>query len=295
MSPSTEAKLLQIAATRNKWIGYRLGDDTVDLLESRFREEPTHRWRGVAIAAETNSGKTTIAERFLRRHEEELHLTEPSIVPVVKVEATRADENRFYDKILAQMPVYKARTLIRIADKEREVKRALSQCKTRMLVIDEFHNLMRGTPAKQRDFLIVLKTLGNELRVVLVLIGLPEIYNILQADRQFANRFHFVFLPKMQLDWSDAPDQPSEYRQFLATFETLLPFRTPSHLGEDPMAAEIYSLSEGTLGEATDLIREAAEYAVKGARDKITVRDLRECGYSPPSVRGLPPDFSQPA
>ena len=295
MSPPAEAKLLQIAATRNKWIGYRLGDDTVDLLESRFREEPTHRWRGIAIAAETNSGKTTIAEHFLRRHQEELHVTEPSIVPVVKVEATRADENRFFDKILEQMPIYKGRTLVRIADKEREVKRALSQCKTRMLVIDEFHNLMRGTPAKQRDFLIVLKTLGNELRIVIVLLGLPEIYNVLQADRQFANRFQFVFLRKMDLTSSEAPGQPSEYRQFLATFETLLPFGTQSHLGDDPMATEIYQRSEGTIGEATDLIREAAEYAVKRGRDRITIRDLSECRYVPPSLRGVPPDFSQPA
>lgn len=293
MSPSIEERLLQISATRKKWIRYKLGDDTVELLESRFREEATHRWRGIAIAAETNSGKTTIAERFLSRHEAELHLTEPSIMPVVRVEATRADENRFYDKILDEMPVYRGKTLVRISDKEIAVKRALSQCGTKMLLIDEFHNLMRGTPSKQRDFLIVLKTLGNELRMVLVLVGLPEIYNILQADRQFANRFQFVFLPRMELNSSETPERASEYRQFLATFETLLPFRTPSRLAHDPMAAEIHRLSEGTLGEATDLIREAAEYAVKRGSDKIAVRDLTECSYAPPSLRGVPPDLSR--
>ena len=295
MSPSVEARLLQIAATRKKWIRYKRGDDTVDLLESRFREEATHRWRGIAIAAETNSGKTTIAERFLGRHEPEVHLAEPSIVPILKVEATRADENRFYDNILEHMPVFKGKTLVRISDKEVAVKRALYDCSTKMLIVDEFHNLMRGTPSKQRDFLIVLKTLGNELRIVIVLIGLPEIYNVLQADRQFANRFQFVFLPKMDIESGDSPDQPSEYRKFLATFETLLPFGTPSHLGDDPIATQIYERSEGTIGEATDLIREAAEHAVKAGRDLITVRDLHECRYVPPSLRGVPPDFSKPA
>jgi hypothetical protein len=284
-----EERLLQIEKTKDRWIKYSLGEYAVQLLEDRLREPQTHRMRNIAIVAETNSGITTIAERLLRRHPAEVHLASPSVVPILKVEATRADEDRFYNKILEQLPVYKARDTLRTSMKEVKVIRALRDCSVRMLIIDEFHNLMRASSGKQRDFLIVVKTLGNELRIPIVVLGLPEVYNALQSDPQLANRFQFVFLPKWQLDDEEHSDEPSEYRKFLAAFERELPFAASSELGDNPMAPEIFRLSEGTIGEATDLVRDAARHAIRNGDDRISIRNLRECGYITPSLRAFPP------
>ena len=285
-------RIAQVRATKEKWIRYAIGEKAVQILEDRLLDPPTTRMHGVAIIAETNSGKTTIAERFLRRHPAEIHIAKPSIVPVLKVEATRADEDRFYNKILEELPVFKTGMSARTSQKEVAVLRALRDCSVKMLIIDEFHNLVRATPGKQRDFLIVLKTLANELRITLVVIGLPEVYNALQADRQIANRLPYViFLPKWQLDQPNKPDEPSEYRKFLAAFGLLLPFDEPLELGDNPMAAAIFELSEGTIGEATDLIRLASEHVLKAGREHMTVKDLSSCGYVPPSRRAFPPDL----
>jgi hypothetical protein len=285
-------RLTQVQATKDQWIKYTLGEQAVELLEERFLDPQSTRMHHVAIIAETNSGKTTIAERFLRRHPDELHIAEPSIVSVLKVEATRADEDRFYNKILEELPVYKTAISARTAQKEVAVMRALRDCSVRMLIIDEFHNLLRATPGKQRDFMIVLKTLANYLKITIVVIGLPEVFNALQTDRQIASRFpYIVFLPKWQLDAGDDPNKPSEYRRFLAAFERLLPFDEPLDLGDNPMAQEIFALSEGALGEATDLIRMAAEFVLKAGRENVSVRDLSACGYVPPGRRAFPPDL----
>ena len=288
-SGSLEDRLLRIEKTKDRWIKYDLGEQTVQLLEDRFAEPRTHRMRNIAIIGETNNGKTTIAERVFRRHPAELHTAKPSIVPILKVEATRADEDRFYNKILEELPVYNVRLNARTSQKEISVLRALRDCSVRMLIIDEFHNLMRATAGKQRDFLVVIKTLGNELRIPIVVMGLPEVYNALQADRQIANRFQFVFLPAWELDSAQLPEEPSEYRKFLAAFEKLLPFSQPSQLWNNPIAPEIFRLSEGTIGEAADLVRDAARYALRAGRDLITVPDLMDCGYIPPSRRAFQP------
>src|ERR1700719_2526428 len=104
---STEEKLLRIARTKQYWLKYRLGEETLQLLEDRLAEPVSHRMRNILIVSETNNGKTTIAEKFLRRHRPEVKLASASIVPILKIEAPASDENRFYNTVLEELPVYK--------------------------------------------------------------------------------------------------------------------------------------------------------------------------------------------
>lgn len=282
---SMEDKVLRIARTKHYWLKYRLGEETLQLLEDRLAEPMSHRMRNILIVADTNNGKTTIAERFLRRHQAQVNLAASSVVPLLKVEATAADENRFYNSIFEKLPVYKHGQHSRAEMKQILAMRALSECNVRMLIIDELHNLLDGPPAKQRRFMRVLKTLGNELKIPIVALGTREALNAVNSDPQLANRFQTIILPKWKLEDDADPDRPSEYRQFLATFERLLPLDEPSDLGNDPMGAKIYALSEGTIGEATDLLRDAALWAVRNNRPCIDDEVLKRCGYVSPSRR----------
>lgn len=285
MALSVEDKLLKIARTKLYWLKYRLGEETLQLLEDRLAEPMSHRMRNILIVSETNNGKTTIAEKFLRRHRPEVNLSSASSVPILKIEATAADENRFYNSILEKLPVYKHGQSARGEMKQLFAIRALSDCAIRMLIIDELHNMLDAPPVKQRRFLRVLKTLGNELKIPIVALGTREALNALNSDAQLANRFQTIVLPKWKLENDAAPDQPSEYRQFLVAFERLLPLEEASDLGNDPIAAKIFSMSEGTIGEATDLIRDAARWAVRNGRRRIDEDVLERCGYVPPSRR----------
>jgi hypothetical protein len=284
-------KLARIARTKKYWIKYKLGEDTLTLLEDRFSEPRTHRMRNVLIVSDTNNGKSTIAEKFLSRHRSELNITSNSAVPVLKIEATEADEERFYNKILDALPVYSKGLTARVSVKEISVLRAMRDCNVRMLMIDEIHNLLNAPPQKQRTFQRMIKSLGNELMITIVALGTYEAYNAINSDPQLGNRFQPIFLPKWQFERLADPDEPSEYRQFLAAFEKLLPFDLPSDLGNDPIADKIYSLSEGTIGEATDLLRDAATYAVRNDLPSITLDVILKCGYVAPSRRAFAPRF----
>lgn len=286
---SVEDKITRIARTMHLWIKYDRGERLLELLEDRLAEPRSHRMRNILIVGDTNGGKTKIARRFMRRHQPELNLASASVVPLLFVEATASDESRFYNAILEELPVYKGSQTARADVKEQHVLRAMRDCGIRMLIIDEFHNLLNAPTQKQNNFRRIIRMLGNQLMIPIVALGTRDAFSAISSDPQLANRFQVVSLPKWKLENDKDPDRPSEYRQFLTTFERALPFADPSDLGNDPMAERIYSLSEGTIGEATDLLRDASRWAVRNERSRLTVEALEQCGYVPPSRRTLLP------
>ncbi len=56
-------------------------------------------------------------------------------------------------------------------EKQIQVLHLLRAVQLRVLVIDEIHHILTGHIAKQRQFLNVLKHLGNELKIPLVGVG----------------------------------------------------------------------------------------------------------------------------
>ena len=58
-----------------------------------------------------------------------------------------------------------------------------------MLVIDELHNILAGSPARQREFLALLRFLGNELRIPIVGVGTKEAYMAIPQRRSAGKSF----------------------------------------------------------------------------------------------------------
>ena len=142
-----------------------------------------------------------------------------------------------------------------MAHKQVQVLRILKGVGLRMLIIDEVHNVLTGPVTKQRQFLNVLKYLGNDLQITLVGLGTQEALRALQADPQLANRFEPAALPPWQLN--------QEFQMLLASFERSLPLRKPSRLADEQMARQLLMLSEGSLVELSVLLTSAAVYAVE--------------------------------
>ena len=54
----------------------------------------------------------------------------------------------------------------------------------RLLVIDELHNVLAGNSVNRREFLNLLRFLGNELRIPLVGVGTRDAYLAIRSDDQ---------------------------------------------------------------------------------------------------------------
>lgn len=263
------------------WVRYPRAEAILKKLEDLYALPRYHRMPHFLLVGDTNNGKTMIATRFSKQHPPANILNrQEASAPVVMIQAPPVpDEGRFYSAILKQIYA-PLRISSRNDQRQLEVQSMLDLVGTRVLIIDEIQHVLAGTMAKQRQFLNVLKHLGNELKLSIVAVGTRDAFNVIQNDPQLANRFEPALLPRWKLD--------GEYLSLLAAIEPLLMLKKPAALVSPEIATAILSLSEGTIGEICQLIQLAAKYVLHTGGEEITKAALDVCGYTPPSQRRHP-------
>jgi len=160
---------------------------------------------------------------------------------------------------------------------EQTVLRILRSLDTRMLIIDEIHNLLSGSNSKQQEFLNLLRFIGNELRLSIVGVGIKDAYLAIRTDNQLENRFEPLVLPT----WND----DLEFARLLASFVQVLPLKKTSNLLADEIRQMILEKSEGTIGEISTFLRRAAELAIRNEQECIDYELLSSVEYLGPQSR----------
>ncbi|WP_440137100.1 TniB family NTP-binding protein [Klebsiella pneumoniae] len=95
----------------------------------------------------------------------------PEHIPVLVVQMpSEPSVIRFYVALLAAMGA-PLRPRPRLPEMEQLALALLRKVGVRMLVIDELHNVLAGNSVNRREFLNLLRFLGNELRIPLVGVG----------------------------------------------------------------------------------------------------------------------------
>lgn len=261
-----------------RWIGYPRSKVVLDKLEDLLVYPKMHRMPNLLIVGDTNNGKTMLVERFKKQHPASDNPSGEGIsVPVLVIQAPPVpDEGRFYNTILeALFAPFKPND--RVDRKQFQSIKLLRYVGLKMLVIDEIHHVLAGNMNKQRAFLNVIKYLGNELQVPIVGVGTKDAFRAIQTDPQLANRFEPAVLPLWKFD--------DEFLRLLKSFEMLLPLRHASKLYDTSLAATIFSMAEGHIGELSKLLAEAAVLAVQSGSERIDAKLLKEIGWIGPSDR----------
>jgi len=260
-----------------KWVGYQCAEEGLRLLEELLDHPNHHRMPGLLIYGETNNGKTMLSQRFLRDHPaEDNPAGEKANIPVLQIQmppdATMRD---FFISILdAGFASYGERDSIAVL--RVNTLNHLRVCGTRMLMIDEFHNMLQGSGGKtQRGFMSLIRFLINELQIPIVCFGTEKARVPFKYDAQLSNRFQRYELPLWKYD--------REYARFLNSYERLLPLRKKSNLIEPKLAKYIIEKAEFTIGEVADLIKKGAIFAINSGSEFIDREGLEKCGYKSPS------------
>jgi len=264
------------------WIRYTRADEILDKLEYLFAFPRKHRMPNLLIVGDTNNGKTMIVNRFLKKHKAHDNIESDAIMlPVFVIQAPPIpDEARLYDEMLIQLSA-PFKFSEKPSKKLFQLLCILEQTNTRMLVIDEIHNIIAGNLSRQRAFLNVLKNLCNKLKIPLVGVGTEDAFNALSTDPQLSNRFEPMSLPR----WINN----EEYWRLLASFELMLPLKKASGLIEPPIADKILMMSEGIIGEISNVLTRAAVTAIKDGQEQITLKTLKSLKWIQPSERNRPP------
>lgn len=263
---------------RENWIGYRRAREALRKLEDLLKAPRTHRMPNLMIYGASNNGKTMIIERFLRDHPPDDNPEgDAAEVPVLHVQMPiTPDARRFYSIVLDRF-FATFRHSDGVGKLESQVLKLMKACGTKMLIIDEVHNFVGSRVDQQRQFLNLIRFLGNELQIPIVCVGLKSGLRAIQFDEQLANRFEPFALPL----WKNN----EEFAKLLNTVAMLLPLREKSPVSQRPVLETIMALSEGTIGETLALLRRAAIHAIRNGQEAVDIAALKGCGYVPPSER----------
>ncbi|MDG4653743.1 TniB family NTP-binding protein [Chryseobacterium arthrosphaerae] len=277
LNGSLEEKIFHLR--KQKWIPYPNADKILAKLDDLKNYPTVDRMPNLLIVGETNNGKTALINRFYKKNNPYIRKGEYDVViaPVLVVQApAEPDEKSFYNKILQILnaPIIKSES----PDiKQRRIISLFKKLEVKLIIVDEIHHVLAGSPLKQRIFLNVLKYLSNELKIPIICVGIRDAFNVIQSDSQLSNRFETVILERWKMN--------DVYLQFLVNYEALLPLENPSYLAENSMASKILAMSDGLIGEINTILIKAAELALNSGLNKIDHKILDNIEYVSPEDR----------
>jgi Bacterial TniB protein len=266
------------AIREGSWIPYPRALEILATMEDLLDHPRITRMPNMLLVAPSFNGKTSILKQFAEKHPATVDpLAEATECPVVLIESpSKPDVGDFYNRILQKlMAPYKPTASI--AEKCHQVKQLFETLKVRVLVIDEIQHLIAGGLIKQREFRNALKSLGNETQISIIAAGIEDAFNAFNTDPQMSSRFTPAILPRWQLDMT--------FGQTMATIEKRTPLRNPSGLKANALMHAIWSRSQGMLGDICDLTKSAAIDAIRKGTEQITVAQIKELAWTPPSER----------
>tara|TARA_R110001632_G_scaffold60284_3_gene146390 strand:+ start:62940 stop:63842 length:903 start_codon:yes stop_codon:yes gene_type:complete len=261
-----------------RWIGYPKAKDILNKLDDLLIYPKRHRMPNLLIVGDSNSGKTMIADRFSSMHKAyEKDNNEGIVIPVLSIQAPPVpSESRLYSNILDKI-FAPYRPSDSAEKKHHQVVHLVRACNVQMLLIDEIHSILAGNLEKQRVFLSVLRNLGNELKIPIVGLGTKDALRALKTDPQLDNRFKPILLAK----W----EYTTDYRRLIASFESVLPLKKASNLSSKAIAMKLLSMTEGLLGELSELLSEAAIEAIVTGKECIDLELLSRLDWLAPTAR----------
>lgn len=233
--------------------------------------------RGHAIYGKPGLGKSLLSKAITRRFG--TSSIDEAVNPsqhVARIEMTGAREARtIYERILKCLGVPDS-DQYRGDARERMVIKISRAARLRMLVLDEFQDILNSTPRQHKIALETLKFLFNVLNLSIVAIGTNEVPHAMRADEHLASRFSFTELSM----WRDG----ERLRRFLAAYERSLPLHFASNLSSPDMSAILTKVGDETLRSLTSLLSLAAVHAVQTGTEKINVEMVELARSQPPRL-----------
>ncbi|MBD3797197.1 MAG: TniB family NTP-binding protein [Campylobacterales bacterium] len=246
------------------WINYPLAQKVILYLNDLLKYPKQDKMPGLLIVGEPNIGKSAIVSQFAKLHpdktlEDDTGMSK-AMKTVVVANMEGGDDRTLYISILEQLwtPFRPTDTTQKLRHQTIHLLRELN---VKMLILDEIHNLLKGTAIKQRAVMDAIKNLTNSLKIPIVLVGIMDAVTVLN-EAQHVSRFEIVQLPK----WSN----DKEFAGLLAAFERWLPLKKPSGLYKAEMKKLLYEHSNGNLGHLRRILITCAKYAIQNDVEQIT-------------------------
>ncbi len=247
----------------HRFIKYPKAVEILDYLELLISMPKQVRPECMLIYGESGTGKTSIIRQFQKMHPPvEDPFEDEDTIPVLVVETPFEPKvSLLYDMILGEIGVpYK--TTENVVVKGKRIEFYVNKLGIRMLIFDEFHNILNGSASQQRKVLSAIKSLTNTLRIPIVLSGTRDALIAVESEDETKRRFFPKYLPKWKKD--------KDFVIFLKSVERILPLKYPSYLWKDERIIDfLLDKSDGILADILKLIKHSAQRAIEEEKERI--------------------------
>ena len=256
---------------KDKWIDYPLAKEILQKIDDIYTAPSSIRPKGMLLYGESYNGKTAILKKFYRAHLPGEYTDEDgdiiNMMPVVYVEApSSSEESRMLSALLTSMGI-SIKHNEKVSKKEEDLLYYLKIMKTRLIIIDEIHNVLHGAHTKMTQLMAMLKSLSNKAGIPMILAGTESALAAVTIDNQTKSRFK----PYELKTWG----HDETYARFVATFEAMLPLKNASNLFQNKkLLSELYIASNGAIGETLSILQDAAIRSIRNKSEKITLKEI---------------------
>jgi Bacterial TniB protein len=228
---------------------------------------------GMLLVAQTGSGKTTVLEYYERGFPRAFKdgVTRIRVLRVNTPESPSVKD--LAEAILCALgdPAAAKGTA---AAKTRRICHFFSVCGVELLLVDEFQHFFDGTRvAESRRISNWLKLLMIQVRVPVVLAGLPRSIQVVNLNPQLRRRFAAPYY--MEPFAFGTKEEQTELRGVLLGIQQGLPCGSID-LSEANMAKRFYYASHGLFDYIVKIIDDAASRGGSGPSGQLTMRDYAE-------------------
>ena len=236
---------------------------------SKYGGEP----QCMLLTGPSGVGKTSIIEKYLIQHPRR-NVYEATEIPVLHVTLSEIKTTvSMYQQILHDLGHPRPFESNNELELRVQIKSLVKNCKVEMIIIDEFQQLIeRKTNAILSDTANSLKRLIIEIKIPVVLVGMPYSTVILDTNSQLSSRFqHRHSIQPFRI--SKEKDRTSYYT-FLSLLEKQMFLPEESDLSKQDIASRLYMYCEGSCRKLRSLLDIAFEKTLISGESKISLARL---------------------
>lgn len=235
-------------------------------LESMERLRRNHALGGeqhcMLLTGDTGSGKSHLIKHFASccpDYSEEGVLMRPVLISRIP---SRPDVERMIIQLLIDMGQFGAESRKerrREAGLAEALVKILQKCKTQIIIINEFQELIEFKSVEDRQRVANrLKLISEEAGIPIVLVGMPWASEIAE-EPQWASRL----MCRIELPYFKLSESRKEYTQFLKGLSIRMGFEEPPGLAYKDLALPLFAACSGEIRRLKHLLDESLLVALK--------------------------------
>ncbi|MFG8445220.1 TniB family NTP-binding protein [Pseudomonas aeruginosa] len=247
--------------------------------KSEYYAEPV----GCLLSAEGGMGKTTICRTIMSTMPsgvKRLEDCEKNIVPAFYAEVpSPATVKTVAASMLSQLN--DPNPLVgNTAQLTERLCKLLEQCETKLVFLDELHNLLDTSKSRARFNTNVcnwIKSIVNNTSVSFCLVGLPEVSPILSIDSQLSRRFPLHYkLGRLTIGGQNLTGTLSPFLATVANeIKRIMKFQATPDFSQYELTLRIYTATSGNPAFIMSLMKESCLLALKENQETLEIHNFK--------------------